>query len=452
MADYFYYIIEATICLSLFYLFYKYFFYKYTYFQWNRIYFIATALFSLILPFVYIPLPFEISNNAQAINNFLSFNPISNNSILIFQFETDSFKIDSFNDLANLGNLIALIYFSGLILHMVRFILNVMAVIRVTTFSEKRRKGKLILINTDSNLPTFSFWRFVFLNEDFKALVASEKEMIFQHEKIHATQLHSLDVVFFEVLTAVFWFNPLMKSIKYTLSEIHEYIADSTVVKNKVNKPYAHLLLRLAGKGKKLALANNFSKSQVKRRIMMLSKPEPNKLRKSRFLIALPVLVFSLVIFTGFKGIYKSFNTMSSHKKRVFPLVDNAELIMGFYENKKVNKGSTNKNTPEYKVSHREQTYMVGSFMDVLSPVNGQVVEIKQKDNWGLKGYTAVIQYSYNEKILVKGMAKILIKKGIDVNQGQVIGKTGDKRLYPTITIQVLIDNKPVDPFLALKR
>src|SRR5690606_38143509 len=63
-----------------------------------------------------------------------------------------------------------------------------------------------------------------------------QSETILVHEKVHAKQLHSVDVIFFELLAIVNWFNPVVYLYKTAIKQIHEFIADEIAIEAEGNK------------------------------------------------------------------------------------------------------------------------------------------------------------------------------------------------------------------------
>ena len=64
---------------------------------------------------------------------------------------------------------------------------------------------------------------------------------------LHIQQLHTFDIIFIELASIVFWFNPLMKYLKRSIQEIHEFIVDEKIAGvGQDRKDYAELLLNLA--------------------------------------------------------------------------------------------------------------------------------------------------------------------------------------------------------------
>ena len=115
----------------------------------------------------------------------------------------------------------------------------------------------------------------------------------------HIKQKHSIDILFMELLTAVFWINPLFHLIKRELKTIHEFLADSFVVNDTQKWEYAELLLMQVLQTNQ-PLVNPFFHNQIKRRIAMITNPQKTSHRYLRKVLVLPVaaIVASLFAFT----------------------------------------------------------------------------------------------------------------------------------------------------------
>jgi hypothetical protein len=92
------------------------------------------------------------------------------------------------------------------------------------------------------------------------------------HESTHAREFHSADVLIMEVMCIIFWFHPLIYWYRRNLRNVHEYLADEAVAKQYDKKQYGLLLIQQAQSGSALVIANHFVTSQLKQRIVMLTK------------------------------------------------------------------------------------------------------------------------------------------------------------------------------------
>jgi len=146
----------------------------------------------------------------------------------------------------------------------------------------------------DKVVAPFSFFNWIFMPQDI--YTKEDREIMLNHETIHANQYHSIDILVCEIFCTLFWWNPgawiLKKEIKINL----EHLADEGVIKMGVDiKKYQILLLQITYPGKIIyPVVNNFNISQLKRRIGMINEPETNGFLKSKYLFILPLVLFIL--------------------------------------------------------------------------------------------------------------------------------------------------------------
>ncbi|MFD2517022.1 M56 family metallopeptidase [Salinimicrobium flavum] len=137
-----------------------------------------------------------------------------------------------------------------------------------------------------------TFYNTIFLGTD---LSEKEREQILSHELVHVKQKHTLDLLFFEVLRIVFWFNPLIYIYQSRISACHEFLADAGVVKNVEKRTYFEQLLNTAFNTEDISFINQFfNHSIIKKRIVMLQKTKSGNLSKIKFLIILPLMLAML--------------------------------------------------------------------------------------------------------------------------------------------------------------
>ena len=83
----------------------------------------------------------------------------------------------------------------------------------------------------DYPVDPFSFLRIIFLNKQdyIENRIAVN---VLRHEFEHVRQTHSYDIIFFEILQIVFWFNPMLFIYKWAARINHEYLADEAVIRS----------------------------------------------------------------------------------------------------------------------------------------------------------------------------------------------------------------------------
>lgn len=76
------------------------------------------------------------------------------------------------------------------------------------------REGRFWLIELVDKVPPFSFFNYIFITNSDQNLSEDDLQCIKDHEKVHAKQFHSLDVLFIEFISIIFWSNPLLTYLK----------------------------------------------------------------------------------------------------------------------------------------------------------------------------------------------------------------------------------------------
>lgn len=130
---------------------------------------------------------------------------------------------------------------------------------------------------------------------------------IILHETGHILARHSWDVVLLTLVQMLQWWNPLCYMLGISLRDVHEYEADSYVLRQGVSAPaYQLLLIRKAvgsdsslwsGADGSYAFANNFNHSLIKKRITMMKKTKSNPWMRSKALYVIPVAALALSAF-----------------------------------------------------------------------------------------------------------------------------------------------------------
>ncbi|MFD1094876.1 M56 family metallopeptidase [Salegentibacter chungangensis] len=157
----------------------------------------------------------------------------------------------------------------------------------------KNAEGKQVrIVRIPSSRIACTFYNTVFLGDQ---LGEEEARQILSHEMVHVRQKHSLDLVYFEVLKIIFWFNPLVYLYQSRIATVHEFIADADVVKTTEKKAYFQQLLNTSFSTRNISFINQFfNHSLIKKRILMLQKSRSKAISKFKYLILVPVMLIML--------------------------------------------------------------------------------------------------------------------------------------------------------------
>ncbi len=148
-----------------------------------------------------------------------------------------------------------------------------------------------------------TFLNYVFLNKQ-KFESREIPDEVIQHEHVHAKQKHSIDILAVELLQIVFWFNPLLYSMKRSIKLNHEFLADRAVLNQGVDPiAYQKLLLAFSSHAITPALANSINYSFIKKRFTVMKKQTSTKTIWLRSILILPLLALLVYGFSTKKDV-----------------------------------------------------------------------------------------------------------------------------------------------------
>lgn len=289
MNNYFPWLIESGISLSLFYLVYRIFLNRENLFQSNRGFLLFALLFSVALPFIQIPSPIQDLHYSHYLHGV----EVTANMALV---STETGKSIS------LLQMIWVVYLAGAVFMFSIFIFRLALLIRIIHNNSSLNNGNIRIVSTNIEHSSFSFLNFLVIND--RHLSTEQKEKIIEHESVHIRQFHSIDILVVELLAILQWFNPFIWFYKTSLKELHEYLADREVIKKGTNIPeYQQLLLNFQLRKQFLTLANNFNYSLTKKRFIMMTKTKTSKFAGIKMVVTLPVIFMMILSLTKLNAI-----------------------------------------------------------------------------------------------------------------------------------------------------
>ena len=189
--------------------------------------------------------------------------------------------------------LLAFIYFAGVAFCLVRMVVELVQVTRILRSGEMLpQENGTTLVVVDRDIAPFSWMKWTVLSrEDFE----SGNRHILAHEYAHIRLGHARDLLVINILSALQWFNPVMRMLKDDLRALYEYEADDAVLRGGANiKEYQYSLIRKAVSASGYSITNSFHHSILKNRITMMSKQKSVTARGLRALYVLPLLAAAL--------------------------------------------------------------------------------------------------------------------------------------------------------------
>jgi len=303
------YLLKASAIITIFYICYNIFLQRETFFQSNRWFLLLGLITAFCIPFIVIPL--YIEQTVAPIQDFI----LTENNITNITEESISI-IEIFSTL----------YFIGIAFFFIRFIIQLYSLAKVLINSKKEKNNRYTFIKTTCELSPFSFFKWIVFNPS--QFNETELKQILTHEKVHAYQLHSIDILISQLATVILWFNPFIWLYKKKLQQNLEFIADNTAHhKANCKKSYQHLLLKTSLPNHQLALTNNFYNSLIKKRIVMLHKNRSKNRNLWKFSLILPVLALFLMSFNT-KEIITYDNSLDTTEANVENLSSKGDIEM----------------------------------------------------------------------------------------------------------------------------
>ena len=240
------YAFEFLILHTFFYLIFKVLLVKETQLRFLRFYLVATTALSLILPLIEIPVA-------------TSFSTINTQTILL-----PAIVLSEKASTISWPLLIAILVCTAFA---VRFALNLISIYKCYKKSEQELFDDTIIRRVNGLKNSFTFFRLIFIDpENFE-----NPEDIVRHEKGHAEELHSLDILFCHLLTICFWWAPSIWLMIRELRTVHEFQADDYAIKIN-NSTYVKTLVHCTLKAHGMDLASSFDDAPIFNRLNFMKK------------------------------------------------------------------------------------------------------------------------------------------------------------------------------------
>lgn len=282
------YLLESSMCWLLFYGFYALTLSRETFFRLNRWYLLSTLALGALIPLLEVPVEWVMQTPEISLSVWLPMTEIGNTyQIVVTPDQPSVFQA-----------VILPVYWSGVILTLVRFLIGLGQICLLFIKGHKTSCPGYTLVATPRVHLPFSFGRWLFVSRD-NTFSEDETEKIIRHELAHIRGWHTADVLLLEIACILLWWSPPVYLYRRSLRTVHEYLADHAVLRTVRRKEYGHLLIRQAQSGMQPALANHFFHSQLKKRIMMMTKTQSGKSALLKYLTVFPLLVLAMLLFAN---------------------------------------------------------------------------------------------------------------------------------------------------------
>ncbi|NJW53059.1 M56 family metallopeptidase [Salinimicrobium oceani] len=285
------YIIKSGACLAILFLFYKLLLEKESFHFLKRCYLLAAIIASAFIPLV-------------TFKTYVASAPVLDPGGTWMEIAQVS---ASGNDLWY--NLLAGLYIAGVLIYGSRFLWNLHKIVWRIKAHQKVVEDDVSAVLLAEDLPPHTFWNYIFLNKQKFQKGQIPKE-VYEHEKAHAIQRHTLDILLLEVLQIFLWFNPLIYMLKHAIKLNHEFLADRAVLERGANPAtYQELLLGFSSGKLNSSLTNSINYSLIKKRFTIMKTKTNRTTTLFKALLLLPLSAFLLYSFSTKEVIHTTSHT-----------------------------------------------------------------------------------------------------------------------------------------------
>lgn len=286
MGFFFVYVLKASLCLTVFYLFYRALLGKETFHRFNRLALLGLLAFSYLLPAVEVTMP-EAPRMGQAF--------VSLEEVMVPVVEGENLA-DGPSAALPWKEAMVLVYVLGVVFFFARHLWSFARMIGLLRTSRKEclDDGITLFVHRRQIAP-FSWMKLIAVSE---VDLADGREAILAHECAHIANRHSWDLLLAELCVIFQWFNPAAWLLKHELQTVHEYEADEWVIRHGIDaKAYQLLLIKKAVGAKLYYMANSLNQSSLKKRITMMMKKKSNPWARMKYVYVLPLAAVAVAAF-----------------------------------------------------------------------------------------------------------------------------------------------------------
>ena len=278
------YVLKSSVCLAVFYLFYRLLLSKETFHRFNRCALLGVSFLSLLLPGIEwrTVVPIDAGGAMVQVEEFLLSGQYEENSEGDFQYSWQF--------------ILVVLYALGIVVFWVRQLVSLGSMYQLIRCSRQEEfAGNIRLSIHDKLIGPFSWMHYIVMSETD---LQENGEAILLHEQAHVRNGHSWDLLWMDFCISLQWFNPVVWLVKRELQDVHEFEADESVINQGVDAKRYQLLLIKKSVGTRLySMANSFNHSSLKKRITMMVKKKSNPWARMKYLYVLPLAAIAVAAF-----------------------------------------------------------------------------------------------------------------------------------------------------------
>lgn len=361
MGTFLVYILKSSLCLALFYLFYRLLLSKETFHRFNRIALLGVMLISCLLPLIRVTV-----DQATVVNISVM---LVEEDMLMYPWEMQAVVQEE--AAFPWREWLVAVYFLGILFFLLRNFLSLGYVFYLIRHSRCRRmENGICLVVHQAGFAPFSWMKYIVISQTDLDENGTD---ILTHEEAHIRNGHSWDLLLVELCVWLQWFNPAAWLLKQELQNVHEYEADEAVLRQGIDaKRYQMLLIKKAVGARLYSIANSFNHSSLKKRITMMIRKKSNPWARVKYLYVLPLAAVTVAAFAR-PEISEPLDEISSVK------VNDLSAITGKNspENLSVASNSAADVTLKMKVTDQSGSPIVGASILIVNSTSGTLTDLE---------------------------------------------------------------------------
>jgi len=413
MGTFLVYILKSSLCLALFYLFYRLLLSKETFHRFNRIALLGVMLISCLLPLVRVTV-----DRATVVNTSVM---LVEEDMLMYPWEMQTVVQEE--AAFPWREWLVAVYLLGIFFFLLRNLWSLVRMLYLIRHSRCRQmENGICLVIHQAGFAPFSWMKYIVISQTDLDENGTD---ILIHEEAHIRNRHSLDLLLVELCVWLQWFNPAAWLLKQELQNVHEYEADEAVLRQGIDaKRYQMLLIKKAVGARLYSIANSFNHSSLKKRITMMIRKKSNPWARVKYLYVLPLAAVTVAAFAR-PEISEPLDEISSVK------VNDLSAITGKNspENLSVASNSAADVTLKMKVTDQSGSPIVGASILIVNSTSGTLTDLE--GNFTLKvNNDQLISVSYIGMKSVELSVKECLEKQI-----KEVRLTSDADSGPQLTV-----------------
>ena len=413
MGTFLVYILKSSLCLALFYLFYRLLLSKETFHRFNRIALLGVMLISCLLPLVRVTV-----DRATVVNTSVM---LVEKDMLMYPWEMQTVVQEE--AAFPWREWLVAVYLLGIFFFLLRNLWSLVRMLYLIRHSRCRQmENGICLVIHQAGFAPFSWMKYIVISQTDLDENGTD---ILIHEEAHIRNRHSWDLLLVELCVWLQWFNPAAWLLKQELQNVHEYEADEAVLRQGIDaKRYQMLLIKKAVGARLYSIANSFNHSSLKKRITMMIRKKSNPWARAKYLYVLPLAAVTVAAFAR-PEISEPLDEISSVE------VNDLSAITGKNspENLSVAATSATDVTLKMKVTDQSGSPIVGASVLIVNSTSGTLTD--SEGNFTLKvGDDQRISVSYIGMKSVELSVKECLEKQI-----KEVRLTSDADSGPQLTV-----------------